>query len=109
MYYRISLTCTYSFTFYYRLDWLVVLSEEGKQQLAQPIEARMNPVFSTTHLSFIWNYFDENQNVYSWLIKFPTEAALQEFQVVFGECMYETLNQLSWDKVPVRVLTYAVL
>lgn len=62
----------------------------------------MNPVFSASHLSFIWNYFDEQQNVYSWLIRFPNEAALSEFQAVFGECMYESLNMLSWDKVPVR-------
>ncbi|KAG0378336.1 hypothetical protein BGX24_004113 [Mortierella sp. AD032] len=80
--------------------WLVVLSKDGKQQLAQPVEARMNPVFTVSHRSFIWNYFDEQQNVYSWLIRFPTEAALSEFQAVFGECMYESLNKLSWDKVP---------
>lgn len=61
----------------------------------------MNPVFSATHLSFIWNYFDELHNVYSWLIRFPNEAALSEFQAVFGECMYESLNKLSWAKVSV--------
>ncbi|KAF9930844.1 hypothetical protein FBU30_011211 [Linnemannia zychae] len=80
--------------------WLVIISQTGKQQLAQPVEARMNPVFTASHRSFIWNYFDEEQNVYSWLIQFPTEAALSEFQAVFSECMYETLNKLSWNKVP---------
>jgi hypothetical protein len=28
------------------IDWLVVLDKDGKQQLAQPLETRMNPVFS---------------------------------------------------------------
>ncbi|KAK3812500.1 MAG: cytoplasm protein [Linnemannia elongata] len=88
--------------------WLVVLSKDGKQQLAQPVEARMNPVFSASHLSFIWNYFDEQQNVYSWLIRFPNEAALSEFQAVFGECMYESLNMLSWDKVPTTDQEYMI-
>ncbi|KAF9915200.1 hypothetical protein BX616_006693, partial [Lobosporangium transversale] len=80
--------------------WLVVLGRDDNQHLAQPVEPRMNPVFSPSNRSFIWNYFDEQHNVFSWLIRFPTEAALKEFQDVFGECMYETLNQSSWDKVP---------
>ncbi|KAF9988515.1 hypothetical protein BGZ65_001977, partial [Modicella reniformis] len=91
---RCQLLRTAKFTY-----WLVVLDKDGKQQLAQPLEPRMNPVFSQTHRSFIWNYFDEEQNVYSWLIRFPSEGVLSEFQGVFGECMYETLNQQSWAKV----------
>ncbi|KAI1315063.1 hypothetical protein EDD11_001356 [Mortierella claussenii] len=92
---RCQLLRTDKFTY-----WLVVLDSNGKQQLAQPVEPRMNPVFSTNHRSFIWNYFDEQHNVYSWLIRFPSEAALKEFQGVFAECMYEALNQQSWEKVP---------
>ncbi|KAF9962255.1 hypothetical protein BGZ72_008390 [Mortierella alpina] len=79
--------------------WLVVRDTAGKELLAQPLESRMNAVFSSIHRSFIWNYFDDQNNVFSWLIRFPSEAALSEFQSVFGECMYEALNRESWSKV----------
>ncbi|KAG0305248.1 hypothetical protein BGZ98_004419 [Dissophora globulifera] len=98
---RCQLLRTAKFTY-----WLVVLDKDGKQQLAQPLEPRMNPVFSTTHRSFIWNYFDEQHNVFSWLIRFPTEGALTEFQAVFGECMYEVLSQQSWSKIPIEDQAY---
>ncbi|KAF8933330.1 hypothetical protein BGZ58_006429 [Dissophora ornata] len=100
---RCQLLRTAKFTY-----WLVVLDHEGKQHLAQPLEPRMNPVFSATHRSFIWNYFDDNYCVYSWLIRFPTEGALLEFQGVFGECMYEALNQQPWNKVSAEDQAYMI-
>ncbi|KAF8983482.1 hypothetical protein BGZ46_010157 [Entomortierella lignicola] len=100
---RCQLLRTAKFTY-----WLVVIDSDGKQQLAQPVEPRMNPVFSSNHSSFIWNYFDEKHNVFSWLVRFPTEAALKEFQGVFGECMYETLNQESWTKVSTADQEYMI-
>ncbi|KAI8359368.1 VID27 cytoplasmic protein-domain-containing protein [Mortierella sp. GBAus27b] len=100
---RCQLLRTANFTY-----WLVVLDKDGKQQLAQPLETRMNPVFSQTHLSFIWNYFDEEHKVYSWLIRFPTAAVFSEFQAVYGQCMYETLNQQSWAKIPSEDQEYVI-
>ncbi|KAF9360599.1 hypothetical protein BGX26_008584 [Mortierella sp. AD094] len=88
--------------------WLVVVDRDGNQQLAQPVEPRMNPVFSSTHCSFIWNYTDEKHNVFSWLVRFPTVAILKEFQGVLGECMYETLNHESWTKVPTADQEYMI-
>ncbi|KAF9419692.1 hypothetical protein BGZ94_009333 [Podila epigama] len=79
--------------------WLVVTAKDGAQQLAQPLEPRMNPVFNQQHFSFIWNYFDDNHNVFSWLVRFKDATTLAEFQSAFGECMYETINQESWSKV----------
>ncbi|KAF9361228.1 hypothetical protein BGX34_007273 [Mortierella sp. NVP85] len=100
---RCQLLRTTNFTY-----WLVVLDKDGKQQLAQPLEPRMNPVFSQTHRSFIWNYFDEQHNVYSWLIRFPTDGMLSEFQSVYGQCMYETLNQQSWSKISTEDQEYMI-
>ncbi|KAF9189001.1 hypothetical protein BGZ51_000177 [Haplosporangium sp. Z 767] len=79
--------------------WLVVLASDDKQYLAQPVETRMNPTYNMPQLSFIWNYFDEQQNVFSWLLRFPTEVSLSKFQIIFGQCMYEIINHQSWEKV----------
>ena len=64
----------------------------------------MNPVFSAAHTSFIWNYYDDKQQVFSWLVRFPDEATLATFQGSFGECMYEVLHEKSWAKVEVSKL-----
>ncbi|KAG0091073.1 hypothetical protein BGZ92_001573 [Podila epicladia] len=79
--------------------WLIVTAKDGAQQLAQPLEPRMNPVFSQQHLSFIWNYFDDQHNVFSWLIRFKDTTTLSKFQGSFGECMYEAINKEAWSKV----------
>ncbi|KAF9216156.1 hypothetical protein BGZ59_010812 [Podila verticillata] len=79
--------------------WLLVTAKDGVQQLAQPLEPRMNPVFSQKHVSFIWNYFDDKHNVFSWLIRFKDVITLSKFQGSFGECMYEAINKEAWSKV----------
>ncbi|KAF9582451.1 hypothetical protein BGW38_000192 [Lunasporangiospora selenospora] len=79
--------------------WILVYSSANKSQLAQPIEPKINPVFSINHLSFIWNYFDDEQGIFSYLIRFPTKEAFTEFQAVLSQCMYETLNHQAWSKV----------
>ncbi|KAF9164314.1 hypothetical protein DFQ26_001597 [Actinomortierella ambigua] len=48
------------------------------------------------HLSFIWNYFDDKGQVYSWLIRFKDEKPLRLFKAHFAECMYEVINRRSW-------------
>ncbi|KAF9969962.1 hypothetical protein BGZ73_007476 [Actinomortierella ambigua] len=76
--------------------WLLVSGQNGEQYLAQPLEERMNPVFTPGHLSFIWNYFDEQSQVYSWLLRFVDIKLLQLFKAHFAECMYEVINRRSW-------------
>ncbi|KAG0361095.1 hypothetical protein BG005_009203 [Podila minutissima] len=72
--------------------WLLIVDVNGNQQLAQKLEPRMSPVFSPTNLSFIWNYFGDKQEVYSWLMRFKDDNVLKRFQTAYANCMSEVLN-----------------
>ncbi|KAG0242479.1 hypothetical protein BGW41_004047 [Actinomortierella wolfii] len=76
--------------------WLLVNGKKGEQYLAQPLEERMNPIFSPSHMSFIWNYYDDKANIYSWLIRFADDKKMQLFKIQFAECMYEVINLRPW-------------
>lgn len=80
--------------------WLnITTTVDGTGLISQPIEQRMNPVFSPEHLSFVWCYFDEENKVWSWSIKFNDNTNESTFREMFGQCMWETLNESSWAKV----------
>lgn len=78
--------------------WLAV-SAQDNPLISQPVEQRMNPVFSQEHKSFVWNYFDERGQVWSWSIRFNDATNETAFREMFGQCMWETLNESSWAKV----------
>ncbi|EEB07252.2 Vid27 family protein [Schizosaccharomyces japonicus yFS275] len=78
--------------------WLWISSGE-KTWLSQPVEPEMNPVFSFEHLSFIWNYFDEDGRAFSWLLRFDDQDAMEKFQEVLMRALWETLNQQRWLKI----------
>jgi len=50
------------------------------------------------HLSFIWNYFDENSRAYSWLLRFHDIATEETFQEGVMRALWERLNQQRWMK-----------
>jgi hypothetical protein len=50
------------------------------------------------HLSFIWNYFDEQSRAYSWLLRFPDTATEEKFQEGVMQALWERLNQQRWIK-----------
>ncbi|KAG0348608.1 hypothetical protein BG004_004736 [Podila humilis] len=79
--------------------WLTVTTQGGEKQLVQPLEARMNAVFDKQHKSFIWNYFDDQSRVFSWLIRFKDTETFSRVSEAFSECLYETNNQDAWNKV----------
>jgi len=50
------------------------------------------------HLSFIWNYFDEQSRAYSWLLRFPDMSTEEKFQEGVMRALWERLNQQRWIK-----------
>ncbi|ORY84435.1 VID27 cytoplasmic protein-domain-containing protein [Protomyces lactucae-debilis] len=81
--------------------WLSIrdaLEAEGKLWLGQPMEAEMNPVFNYEQLCFIWNYYDDDSNAFSWLLKFKDAKELEKFQEGVMRALWEHLNELRWGK-----------
>jgi hypothetical protein len=78
--------------------WLYIGTGESGL-ISQPIEQRMNAVFSQEHLSFVWCYYDDERKVWSWSIRFNDATNESAFREMFGQCMWETLNESSWAKV----------
>ncbi|OZJ04820.1 hypothetical protein BZG36_02338 [Bifiguratus adelaidae] len=76
--------------------WLAV-NGGAKGLMAQEIEPQMNPVFSNEHKSFVWNYQDAT-GIYSWLLRFPDDETFKTFSNAFAQCIYETGNQLQYNK-----------
>jgi hypothetical protein len=76
--------------------WLSV-SQADKPLIAQLLEPSMNPVFNREHSAFIWNYYEGSQ-VYSWLLQFPDKQSLEDFKEMFGRCIFEALNEMSFSK-----------
>jgi len=68
--------------------------------LSQGVDSRMNMNFSLENLSAVWNYYDEQHQVYSWLLRFATREAYVAFQERFSQLLWETLNEEKWGKAP---------
>ncbi|KAI9028570.1 VID27 cytoplasmic protein-domain-containing protein [Hyaloraphidium curvatum] len=78
--------------------WFSVMAGD-KGLISQAVEQRMNPVFSHEHLSFVWCYFDEDNQIWSWSIRFNDATNETAFREMFGQCLWETLNESSFAKV----------
>ena len=78
--------------------WLSVEDAAGKTWLGQPMEAEMNPVFNYEQSCFIWNYYDDDESAYSWLLKFDDNSMTEKFQEGVMRALWERLNQLKWSK-----------
>lgn len=60
----------------------------------------MNPSFRREFNSFIWVYADAaNEIMYSWSLRFHSIGDESLFRETFTRCLYETLNQLSFQKL----------
>ncbi|WFD30755.1 tRNA (guanine(9)-N(1))-methyltransferase [Malassezia sp. CBS 17886] len=81
------------------LYWMVVDGAEAPW-LSQAVDSRMNMNFSSENLSAVWNYYDENGHVFSWLLRFGEKAAYTAFQEQFSHLLWETLNEEKWGKGP---------
>lgn len=79
------------------LYWMVV-DGASAPWLSQGVDSRMNMNFSQENLSAVWNYYDENQHVYSWLLRFSDKSAYHAFQETFSHLLWETLHEEKWGK-----------
>lgn len=79
------------------LYWMVV-DGASAPWLSQGVDSRMNMNFSLENASAVWNYYDEHQHVYSWLLRFGDKAAYHRFQESFSHLLWETLHEEPWGK-----------
>ncbi|WFC99797.1 tRNA (guanine(9)-N(1))-methyltransferase [Malassezia yamatoensis] len=79
------------------LYWMVV-DGSSAPWLSQAVDSRMNMNFSLENLSAVWNYFDSDRRVYSWLLRFSERNAYLQFQEHFSHLLWETLNEEAWGK-----------
>ncbi|KAF2808076.1 VID27-domain-containing protein [Mytilinidion resinicola] len=77
--------------------WLQITGKD-REWLGQPIIPEINPVFNFEYQSFIFNHYLEDGSAYSWLLKFPTEKGLENFQSGTMQALWEHLNQIKWAK-----------
>ncbi|CAD6926507.1 unnamed protein product [Tilletia caries] len=91
------------------LYWLSIASAD-KRWVSQRVDVDMNMNFSNDQLSAVWNFFQpipasstksknsENSfNTYSWLLRFPSQDAYDDFQTAFAKLMWETLHEEKWS------------
>ena len=77
--------------------WLQI-SSDTKDWLGQAVGADLNPVFNFEFLSFIFNHYAGNGDAYSWLLRFPTQEAEEQFQEGLMQALWEHLNEMRWVK-----------
>ncbi|KAI5124906.1 hypothetical protein M0805_007334 [Coniferiporia weirii] len=70
----------------------------GQQLLAHKMSSDLNARWSTKLASLTWNNTSESGIISSWCFKFETLEDFKEFQEMYGSCIYETLNSVSWQK-----------
>jgi hypothetical protein len=77
--------------------WLQI-SGKDKDWLGQAVVADINPVFNFEYISFIFNQFAQDGSVYSWLLRFKDQAALERLQQGIMQALWEQLNEMKWTK-----------
>lgn len=80
--------------------YLCVSNEEQGVILQHAFDSSMNPKYAPKMPSFTWNYYREGDPSHgSWALKFHTDEDFSRFRAMFQRCVWETLNQISFDKV----------
>lgn len=79
--------------------WLQITGTDGKDWLGQPVNADMNPIFNFEYLSMVFNHYTEDGSAYSWLLRFKSGQAMEDFQEGLLRALWEKANQLKWGKV----------
>lgn len=88
------------------LFWLSIRGAD-KVWLAQKVETDMNMNFSPEQTSAVWNYFTDDRQCFSWLLRFEDKEAYSHFHKGFSQVMYETQNEESWAKAKNDERAYA--
>ncbi|KAF6767318.1 Vacuolar import/degradation, Vid27-related [Kalmanozyma brasiliensis GHG001] len=88
------------------LFWLSIRGA-GKVWLAQKVETDMNMNFSGEQTSAVWNYFTDDRQCFSWLLRFHEEEQYSNFQKGYSKVIYETQNEEPWAKAKSDERAYA--
>lgn len=77
--------------------------------LAHRFDPSMNPNWAPKMPSFTWNYYREGEDgSSSWAFRFRSEEEYSEFRAMYQRCAWETLNQISFDKMKEDDKTYVL-
>ena len=87
--------------------WMQIESDD-KIWLGQEVIADINPVFNYEYLSFIFNHFSEDGSSFSWLLRFPDQSRLEQFQEGLMQALWEQLNEMKWNKVKDQERDYVI-
>ncbi|KAJ1973463.1 Vacuolar import and degradation protein 27 [Dimargaris xerosporica] len=98
--------CTVALTKQGPFDHWLWIHENDKTLLTQPVSSDMNGVINQETCSFIWCYYDDEDFVYTWSLKFDGPVALARFNEAFTHCLYEVNHQIAYDKVKDADQTY---
>ncbi|KAJ1978042.1 Vacuolar import and degradation protein 27 [Dimargaris verticillata] len=98
--------CTVALTKQGPFDHWLWIHENDKTLLTQPLNSDMNGVTNQETCSFIWCYYDDEDFVYTWSLKFDGPVALTRFNEAYTHCLYEVNHQMSYDKVKDADQTY---
>lgn len=86
-----------------RFDYrLRAMTSKGQQLLSHPLTSELNGRWSTKLWSFTWNHQSSTGVLSSWCFKFEGGEDFESFQQSFARCLYEQLNEVSWQKAKVR-------
>lgn len=88
------------------LYWLSIHGAD-KVWLAQKVETDMNMNFSPEQTSAVWNYFTDDRQCFSWLLRFSDQDSYSHFHKGFSKVMYETQNEEPWSKAKSDDQAYA--
>lgn len=80
--------------------WLSAFNETGLV-LAHRITSDMNQRFSPKMHSLTWNYLGDDGSQSSWLLRFANEEDYTNSVQIYTQCLWQTLHQVSWNKVKV--------
>ena len=81
--------------------WLAAISSDG-QFLGHHIDSELNQRYATKALSVTWNHVSDAGRQSSWCFRFLNEEDYNVFVAACTKALWETLNQLPYDKIKVR-------
>ncbi len=79
--------------------WMVVRSHDDVDLISQEVEERMNPIYSTQDKAFVWCYYDDDDGIYSWALKFAEAAMEEDWRQTFQACLWEVANESPFSKL----------
>ncbi|KAG0207132.1 hypothetical protein BGX28_001563 [Mortierella sp. GBA30] len=83
--------------------WLSIVDVKDMQQLSQPLDVKMTPLFNPNNCGFIWNTpGDRGVGQCTWLFQFQDSDCLKRFRVIYSKCMYDIVQQESAPKGEMR-------